>query len=333
MRKTRKNDSSSFIQNEKTTGTYEFSPQDITLKDDAFHKSKGLHFTEWWYFDAVMNDGYSIQFSALILSALKISFLIFRFDVYKDGHLIFHTRKPHLLGDVEISMEKPFIKIGEKIIIRGYRNEKTGNLVYDALVSVEGLTADLHFFGTTKGWKGEHEAGDCWAVVLPRAHVNGTITLGQQTMSVVGSGYHDHNWNVKIYQMQNIGWFWGKIYSDQTAITWANILRTKKIEQPLLVINKINKGYLNIPLNNFHFKATDISEENGKMIPHVFSIDAQTPTVTLHVTMKTIDIHHVDLFRFMDYWRYHMRCTGTIIVESETESIDDLYIAEFLRFP
>jgi hypothetical protein len=41
--------------------TFEFSPQDINLKDDAYHGSKGLQFTEWWYFDAALNDGYSIQ--------------------------------------------------------------------------------------------------------------------------------------------------------------------------------------------------------------------------------------------------------------------------------
>lgn len=328
-----KNDTEHHNHQKRITDTFEFIPQDITLKDDAFHTSKGLHFTEWWYFDAALNDGYSIQFSTLILNALKISFLIFRVDIYKEGHLIFHTRKVHLLGDVEISKEKPFIKIGENTVIQGSRDETTGNLLYDAIISVEGLTADLHFTGTTKGWKGKHEAGDCWAVVLPRATVNGTITFHQQTIAVQGSGYHDHNWNVKIYQLQNIGWYWGKIFSNRTAITWANILRTTEIAQPLLVINPIHKGYINIPSKNFQFIATDISEENGKMIPHTFTIDAHTPTVTLNVTMKTIDIHHVRLFLIMDYWRYHVRCTGTITVESDTESIDDLYIAEFLKFP
>lgn len=302
------------------------------LKDDAYHGSKGLQFTEWWYFDAALNDGYSIQFSARILSGLKLSFLFIRFDVYKEGHLVIHRRKIYLLKDVQISKDKPFIKIGGKTVLQGVLDEKTGNLVYDISVAFDGLTADLRFVGTTKGWKGKHEADDWWAVALPRASVNGTIIFDNQTINVSGSGYHDHNWNVKIFALTNIGWYWGKIYSDRTAITWAKILRTTVKTQPLLVINSIHNGYINVFPAQFHIKETDFSEENGKIIPHAFTIDAQTPIITLHVMMKTIDIHHVKIFPLMDYWRYHVKCNGSITVNSNTESINDLYIAEFLKF-
>lgn len=316
----------------RLTDTFEFSPQDIILKDDAYHGSKGLQFTEWWYFDAALNDGYSIQFSARILSGLKLSFLFVRFDIYKEGHLTVHKRKIHLLKDVEISKEKPFIKIAKRTIMNGHLDEKTGNIIYDVSFKMDEVSAEFQFIGTTKGWKGRHEADDWWAVTLPRAQVTGTITIDQEITKVNGSGYHDHNWNVKIFALKNIGWYWGKIYSDRTAITWANILRTTVKVQPLLVINTIHKGYINVPPRNLHLIATDISKENGKMIPHVFTLDAETNTITLHVTMKTVDIHHVKIFPLMDYWRYHVKCTGSVTVDSETESIDNLYIAEFLKF-
>ena len=317
---------------EETTDTFGFSPQDIILKDDAYHGSKGLQFTEWWYFDAALNQDYSIQFSARILSGLKLSFLLIRFDIYKEGHLVIHKRKIHLLKDVEISKEKPFIKIAERTIMKGYPDEKTGNLIYDISIKMDEVTAEFQFIGTTKGWKGKHEADDWWAVALPRAQVTGKITIQQETFTVQGSGYHDHNWNVKIFALKNIGWYWGKIYSDRTAITWANILRTTVKVQPLLVINTIHKGYINVPPRYLRLTATDISEENGKMIPHVFILDAETNTITLHVTMKTVDIHHVKIFPLMNYWRYHVKCTGSVTIDSETESIDNLYIAEFLKF-
>jgi hypothetical protein len=317
---------------DRLTDTFEFSPQDIILKDDAYHGSKGLQFTEWWYFDAALNDGYSIQFSARILSGLKLSFLFVRFDIYKEGHLTVHKRKIHLLKDVEISKEKPFIKIAQRTIMKGYLDEKTGNLIYDISFKMDEIDAVFKFIGTTKGWKGRHEADDWWAVALPRAQVTGKMTIQQKIIEVHGSGYHDHNWNVKIFALKNIGWYWGKIYSDRTAITWANILRTTVKVQPLLVINTIHKGYINVPPRNLHLIATDISKENGKMIPHVFTLDVETNAITLHVTMKTVDIHHVKIFPLMDYWRYHMKCTGSVTVDSETESIDNLYIAEFLKF-
>jgi len=316
----------------ETSDTYVFSPQDFVLKDDAYHGSKGLQFTEWWYFDAALNDGYSIQYSIRIVSGLKLSFLFIRFDVYKEGHLEIHKRKMYLLKDVEISKEEPLVKLGEKTILHGYLDEKTGNHIYDVSFALEDFTADLRFIGTTQGWKGKHEADDWWAVALPRANVNGTITMRNKTLSVKGSGYHDHNWNVKIFALKNIGWYWGKIYSDRTAITWANILRTTVKVQPLLVINTIHNGYTNVLPKDFQMTATDIFEENKKMVPHAFSINVQTPTLQLHVTMKSVDIHHVKIFPLMDYFRYHVRCTGSITTGSNSESIDDLYIAEFLKF-
>jgi hypothetical protein len=316
----------------KPIDTFEFHPQDIVLKDDAYHGSKGLQFTEWWYFDAALDDGHSIQFSARILSGLKLSFLFIRFDIYKEGHLIVHKRKIYFLKDVEISKEKPLIKIAQQTIMKGHHDEKTGNLVYDISFQMDKIAAQLQFIGITKGWKGKHEADDWWAVTLPRARVTGTITLEQQTITVHGSGYHDHNWDVKIFALKNIGWYWGKIYSDRTAITWANILRTAVKAQPLLVINTIHNGYINISPRDLHLTASDISKENNKMIPHRFNLDAKTETVSLHVTMKSIDIHHVKIIPLMDYWRYHVKCTGSVTIDSVTESIDNLYIAEFLKF-
>ncbi len=314
------------------SGTYIFSPQDIALKDDAYHGSKGLQFTEWWYFDAALNDGYSIQFSARIVSGLKLSFLFVRFDVYKDGHLVTHKRKMYLLKDVQISKEKPFIKIGERTILQGSVDEKTGFLIYDISFALEDLIADLRFIGTTKGWKGKHEADDWWAVALPRASVQGTVAFLKNSLTVHGSGYHDHNWNVKIFALKNIGWYWGKIYSDRIAITWANILRTTTKVHPLLVINLINNGYKNILPKQFQISDSDLGEENGQLIPHTFTLDAQTATINLHVAMKSRDIHHVKIFPLMDYWRYHVQCTGSITVDSSTEQINELFIAEFLKF-
>jgi hypothetical protein len=316
----------------RTSDIYIFTPEDLILKDDAYHGSKGLQFTEWWYFDAALNDGYSIQFSVRIMSGLKLSFLFIRFDLYKGGHLVIHRRKIYLLKDVQISKENPFIKIGDRTILHGFLDEKTRNLVYDISVVFDGLTADLRFIGTTKGWKGKHEADDWWAVALPRATVNGTIKLENQTIIATGSGYHDHNWNVKIFALKNIGWYWGKIYSDRTAITWAKILRTTVRTQPLLVINRIHNGYINVLPTHFSITETDFSEENGIIIPHAFTIEARAPTITLTVQMKTVDIHHVKIFPLMDYWRYHVQCTGSITVNSTIEEVNDLYIAEFLKF-
>ena len=48
--------------------------------------------------------------------------------------------------------------------------------------------------------------------------------------------------------------------------------------------------------------------------------------------MKVLGIHHVRMMGIMNYWRYHVKCTGSITVDSEEETIDEVHMTEFLRF-
>ena len=72
-----------------------FKPEDITIKDDAYHGSDYPRFTEWWYFDAVFDNGYSIELNIRVLSIIKDRLVLIykRTDIYKDGKLIKHMRK------------------------------------------------------------------------------------------------------------------------------------------------------------------------------------------------------------------------------------------------
>jgi hypothetical protein len=316
---------------EGKTGTYVFSPQDINLTDDAYHGSKTLQFTEWWYFDAVLNDGYSIQFSVRVLSGLKLSFVFVRFDVYKDGHLQVHKRKMYLLRDIMLSRELPLIKVAGKQIMKGSFDKKTGNFIYDISLETDEVTASLQFIGCTKGWKGQHYEGDWWAVVLPQATVSGKITLHDKEISVQGTGYHDHNWNVQIFALKNEGWFWGRLNSETFSINWAAIMPTPSLVHPLLIINEKNKGYLNIEPKDIHFTPGDLRKENKILIPHAFTLNTESTPAVLQVTMETVDIHYVRIFPFMRYWRYHVKCTGSISSESKKELINNVFIGEFLK--
>jgi hypothetical protein len=50
---------------------FHFSSSDISLYDDAFHGSTAARFTEWWYFDVLCDNGYSILMSVIVLSIIK----------------------------------------------------------------------------------------------------------------------------------------------------------------------------------------------------------------------------------------------------------------------
>lgn len=311
-----------------------FYPRDIHLRDDAFHGSKTSRYTEWWYFDTVLNDGYSVQLSVRLISLLRqfLGLAVLRLDIYKDGNLKTHNKKIYPLNNLHLNTDAPLIKAAGKQIMKGYINETSGKWTYDLSFNINDKSADLRFIGTTKGWKGTNPGGDGWGVILPRAEVSGKIEIGKKKIKVNGIGYHDHNWNVKTAAVFNLGWFWGKIYSNNYTIVWATIFKTGSLGQPLLVVNKKNQDYFNIKPGNIQFIAKEIYKENGKEIPHSFFITAQTKNVSIHVAMDVEKIHHVKMLLIMNYWRYHVKCKGSITIDSRSESIDEMHIAEFLKF-
>ena len=216
--------------------------------------------------------------------------------------------------------------------MKGYIDETTGKWIYDLSFNIKDTSADLRFIGTTKGWKGTNPGGDGWGVILPRAEVKGKIELNNKKIMVNGIGYHDHNWNVKTSAILNLGWFWGKINSNNYTIIWATIFKTSFFGQPLLIVNKKNQDYFNIESKNIQFIAKDFYKENGEEIPHTFIINAKTENVSINVTMNVEKIHHVKMLIIMNYWRYHVKCKGSITINSKVEKIDEMHIAEFLKF-
>lgn len=332
----RKIKTDAYINNKKCS--FSFSPTNITLKDDAYHSSKSSRYTEWWYFDAVFDNGYSAQLSVRILSIIKNRFvLIFqRLDIYKDGKLLKHNKIRFPLKKFYASFDKPLVKLGDKTVIEGNINEKTGSWVYNLSFNMGDYSADLCFEGETKGWKGKTPAspgGDWWAVSLPRAKSSGILKLKDEEIKVKGTGYHDHNWDVRgSAATKNIGWFWGKINTKKYTLTWATIFKNIDLGQSLLVINKKNGEYINIKPENITFIAKDLQINSRKKIPKKIIIQANNNEVELEFTMKILDIHHVKMMIIMNYWRFHLMCEGKIKIGLEEETIKSTQIAEFLRF-
>ncbi len=330
----------SFYMNKADDGNgywdFTFSPEDVELEDDAFHRvdvSSSSHFTEWWYFDAVFDKGYSAQAAVRVMSLLDQDIIIFsRLDIYKDNQLISHNQYMHFWEDFQASFVVPCVLINNKEVIRGYIDRDTGDWTYDISFDMGDVSADLHFVGCTKGYKGDTPGGK-WAVLLPKANVTGKLFVEGKEIEVHGVGYHDHNWEVTVEAALNFGWYWGKINSDTYTIVWSDILTTWYWDQPLVVISENNGGYQNIKQDDIQFEVGDMRLTKWMLIPHSFDIVVHTENVSLNVHMQSLDVHYDPLIGgIMNYWRYHMKCTGFITVGSQTELIDDLVMAEFLRF-
>ena len=307
-----------------------FSPEDIELKDDAFHGAKRLHYTEWWYFDCIFDNGYTAQIGIRVLSVIRKHIVFARIDIYKDGILESHEIKPYFYWDFSISKELPIVELKTKKVMEGYIDNNTGAWVYNLSLELDKSSVDLCFIGCTKGWKGNSPGGN-WAVILPKAEVFGSITLDNEKINVSGIGYHDHNWEITLFTAINFGWLWGKVNSNNYTMTWTKVITTRLWGQYLLVINEKNGNYTNIEPQYITLQVKDLHIENGMLVPYIFILDAKKDDIDLHIVMEVFDTHHLRMMGIMNHCRYHMKCTGSIIFGSKTELIDEIQIAEYIR--
>jgi len=84
-------------------------PQDISPADDAFHGSPKRVAAEWWYFDAIFNNNYSVHIGFKIFSRKKFGIVTPNIEFYKHGKLVVKTAKRYLFRNFETSKEVPLV--------------------------------------------------------------------------------------------------------------------------------------------------------------------------------------------------------------------------------
>jgi hypothetical protein len=320
------------FQSNKLRDNIVFSPEDIELADDAFQNSDSYHFAEWWYFDAILNEKYSITIIIYVFSFMDYKFVVTGLNIYKNGVTEVAKEKLYFMNEVYISDDIPLIIIEEKQVMKGYINVTTGEWVYDVSLEIGESSVDLQFIGSTKGWKGRLSIGG-WAVILPKANVSGMVRVNGIETEVVGTGYHDHNWDITLWMRLNFGWYWGRINSGNLSVTWFVIMDTIFSDELVLVINKGNNCYINIDPKNINFIPEDFQIKDNRPIPQSFCLIAESENVSLRIDLTANGLHHGNRnFGLRRYWRYHVESQGSIKVDSQIEAIDGIEIAEFMCF-
>ena len=311
---------------------HQSSIEEITLQDDAFHGRGSLPFIEWWYFDAKLDNGYSLVLGVQVLNIFARGIVTTRLTMYHQGSLLIKSYEKYFLRDFSASSEVPSVFIAGDQVILGTYDSANDRFVYTVTIKTPESAVDLQFNGCTKGWKRQQQTGDWWAVVLPRATVSGTISINNETMNVTGTGYHDHNWGIGPRVALHFGWFWGTCNSTTYTVTWAEIRTTRLTELPIMVLNIKDAGYLEIPSETIWFSTDNLSFDHFRRIPWFFNIETITEHVFLVIDMEVISMDHTEMLGFINYWRYHVRCTGTIMVDGHVETVEGISIMEYLRF-
>ena len=312
---------------------------EIQPKDDSFHGNIRLLDIEWWYFDAVFNNGYSVHVGFRVYHIKKFGIVQSRINIYKDGKAIAEEIKIHPFSKFFINPNFPTIKIKNNSVVI-FNNEvfkKNKEWEYKVKLSINNNSIDLLFTGLTKGWKIE-TSDTCWVVPLPKASVTGEITVNNKKIKVEGIGYHDHNWSYSpTTAMNNIGWFWGRISSNSMNITWAKTIQDADNIDIIAVLNIDNGDFFNINPENIKILTNKFEKNNGAEIPKFFKItikdhNTNGKKIEGQITMNALDLQYSRIFT-IKYWRYHMRTNGRIIIGDMSEDlVDKPQIIEFLKF-
>lgn len=306
--------------------------EDIEINDTCFHGTSIFHPLEWWYFDASFDNGYSAEFHMNLFSTKKHGFLLTMMNIYKNGELINRTKKIIPVKEFYSSTEKPLIKIYDTQVMTGFQNE-SGNWIFNVTLKVKNLGVNLTFYSSTPGWKSKIIQMWWWAVVQPKAIVNGTISIDDQVIKVNGTGYQEHGWDGNHPFVK--GWYWGKFSGETLNIIWSDVIKYYWKHFFIMVLNEDKGNYVQIPFQNIQFEMSNYTKNDGWRLPTCFSFKVDYKNITINITSKITNLTyltHQISFGIFNYWRYHVKVQGYITYGEKTEYINKTEIMDFTRF-
>ncbi len=308
-----------------------FNVEDIDFKDACYNgnNTKFWRPFEWWYFDAIFDNNYSVEFHINLANIKGIGVIVSMLNIYKDGELLVHNEEFLLPKEFIASKDEPLITLSSQQIMTGYV-DKSGNFIFNVSLQMEDCAVDLRFASVTQGWKSKILNMWWWSVIQPNACVDGTIRVHNETIPVKGTGYQEHVWDGTMPVVW--GWFWGKFVSENMSVIWADIFKNPRSQYVMMVLNHNNGGYINIPYEKIQFSFTNFTFNNGWWIPTSFHFKVEDKSIQIDIKADAVNIVHQTSFISFNYWRYHVHAKGAISFDSTTENIDNMQIMDLTRF-
>lgn len=219
----------------------------VAHAENALHAVSSRFYGEWWYFDARLDNGY------VVVGFLQAAELMthkpgIELHIYKPSGEKLSVVKKYAASDLRASQEHCDVWVGKNhaCIVDP---QETQQPIHRFLIEADGLAADLTFASELPAWRpgeGKTFYGKRgyfgWVVPVPRARVEGLITIDGTTMPVAGIGYHDHN--VVTADMRPIlsRWHWGRLYTDDFTLLYAYVITKKRFggaaSKPLMLAYK-----------------------------------------------------------------------------------------------
>ena len=171
--------------------------------------------------------------------------------------------------DVSFSKDSCNVKYG-KNIFRGDLNTYKIKIDPD---DFDGVGFEVSLSSNIKPYRpqdGIIKAGDdyfAWLAAVPNGTVSGKLVVGEKTISISGSGYHDHNWGNTPLQYLFDGWVWfrGEI-EDKTVVASVLYMADKRggYDIPILYVADRNEVLVNKFGEDGGYKRSDIINDFTK---------------------------------------------------------------------
>jgi hypothetical protein len=241
----------------------------LLLSEDGLHiDMKKRQNYEWWYFDAHLDNGYTLVVffyakypnPGLDQGKTGVEITLVKPDGKRIQKFIAYSK-----SEFTAARDKPEVTIGKNTL---RVEEQEGDLpIYKININEKDLGCHLIYTAQVDGWKpgtGLSHFGDLgtfgWIVPFPKATVEGTLTEGEKTIQIKGIGYHDHNW--LDFSFQNIinYWMWGRVYSENYTVSYAFIQCNEKVNNhQVKVLMLAEEQKVILSTGEYDFKQKDFS--------------------------------------------------------------------------
>jgi len=204
--------------------------------DDAFHNQPSPDAFEWWYFDAIFDNGYSM------VTSWHIGGVGMEIADPGYGHIVFAIydpdgKKTDTVGAfpanaVFASTETCDVKMGDNRVHGEFPR-------YEVHFRSGDIGGDLLFENLTQGIRNPPDGVTYfsqqpdkymgWAIAQPRARVTGKLILAGEEILVNGVGYHDHNWGNVSFQEFCDHWYWGRLFLPKHTLIYATLQTAESV--------------------------------------------------------------------------------------------------------
>ena len=210
-------------------------PEEIGLTDTVQTFEDGLRTIpksgsyEWWYFDSKYPDGSSV---VIVFYTKHVTSFAKRFKPFVSLNYINPNGKElrtELWSD-EYSFSKDGcdIRIGD-CYVRGDLSH------YDIYFKNEEAECTLTLDASVPSWR--PESGHiyfgkkdyfAWLPSVPEGNMSGTLKMGDESVELCGTGYHDHNFGNKLMILLMNDWYWGRAKIGDYVVVSSYIYANKK---------------------------------------------------------------------------------------------------------